>query len=78
LEKANVVWHGWQAFGRGLATNLHRLGVLDKVIPQILRHANVSTTMNIYVKTVSADAVNAIKNLETLCATSVQPGWLGS
>lgn len=63
---------------RGLATNLHRLGVSDKVIQQILRHANVTTTMNIYVKTVSADAANAMKNLETMCATSVQPERLGS
>ena len=56
LQQANLAWHGWHAFRRGLATNLHRLGVSDKVIQQILRHANVSTTMNIYVKTVSADA----------------------
>lgn len=25
LEKANLRWHGWHAFRRGLATNLHRL-----------------------------------------------------
>jgi len=78
LEKANLAWHGWHAFRRGLASNLHRLGVSDKVIQQILRHANVSTTMNIYVKTVSADAANAMKTLETMCATSVQPERLGS
>src|SRR5260370_26587866 len=47
LAKAHLRWHGWHAFRRGLATNLHRLGVSDKVIQQILRHANVSTTMNI-------------------------------
>ncbi len=51
LEKANLPWHGWHAFRRGLATNLHRLGVSDKVIKQILRHANVTTTMNIYGET---------------------------
>jgi integrase len=78
LQEANLAWHGWHAFRRGLATNLHRLGVSDKVIQQILRHANVSTTMNIYVKTVSADAANAMKTLETMCATSVQPERLGS
>jgi integrase len=77
LAKANLCWHGWHAFRRGLATNLHRLGVSDKVIQQILRHANVSTTMNIYVKTVSADAANAMKILETMCATTVQPERLG-
>jgi|SRR5215472_10479360 len=78
LEKANLKWHGWHAFRRGLATNLHRLGVSDKVIQQILRHANVSTTMNIYVKTISVDAANAMRILETMCATTVQPERLGS
>jgi len=78
LQKANLAWHGWHAFRRGLATNLHRLGVSDKVIQQILRHANVTTTMNIYVKTVSVDAANAMKTLETMCATTVQPERLGS
>jgi integrase len=73
-----LAWHGWHAFRRGLATNLHRLEVSDKVIQQILRHANVTTTMNIYVKTVSADAANAMKSLETMCATTVQPERLGS
>ena len=62
-------WHGWHAFRRGLATNLHRLGVNDKAIQAILRHSNVSTTMNIYVKTVSEDSTAAMKLLETaLCA----------
>jgi len=78
LETNDLKWHGWHAFRRGLASNLHRLGVSDKVIQQILRHANVSTTMNIYVKTVSADAANAMKHLETTCATTVQPERLGS
>ena len=73
LEKSGLEWHGWHAFRRGLATNLHRLGVSDKVIQQILRHANVTTTMNIYVKTVSSDAAAAMKTLETMCATTVQP-----
>jgi integrase len=77
LKKANLSWHGWHAFRRGVAINLHRLGVSDKVIQQILRHANVSTTMNIYVKTVSADATNAMETLEAICATTVQPGRLG-
>ena len=50
LEAEEILWYGWHAFRRGLATNLHRLGVSDKVIQQILRHANVTTTINIYVK----------------------------
>jgi integrase len=47
FERVNLKWHGWHSFRRGLATNLHRLGVSDKVIQQILRHANVTTTMNV-------------------------------
>jgi integrase len=63
-DERRVVWRGWHAFRRGLATNLYRLGVPDKVIQAILRHANLSTTMNVYVKTVEADSVKAMKALE--------------
>jgi integrase len=41
FEAAKLPWYGWHAFRHGLATNLNRLGVPDKVIQQILRHANV-------------------------------------
>ena len=78
LKGSAVKWHGWHAFRRGLATNLHRLGISDKIIQQILRHANVTTTINIYVKTVSRDATAAMKALETTCATTVQPLPLAS
>ena len=44
-----------------LRENLHRLGVSDKVIQQILRHANVTTTIKIYVKMVTRDAEDAMK-----------------
>jgi hypothetical protein len=37
-------WHGWHAARRGLGTNLYRLGIPEKTIQAILRHANVSTT----------------------------------
>jgi integrase len=39
---------GWHAFRRGLATNLHALGVDDKTSQAILRHSNVGLTMNVY------------------------------
>ena len=66
-------WRGFHSFRRGLASNLYRLGVPDKVIQQILRHANVSTTMNIYVKTVSADSVAAMQRLDSaLCVDCAQ------
>jgi integrase len=67
LTKVGIKWHGWHAFRRGLATNLNRLGVPDKTIQAILRHSNLSTTMNSYVKSVPADAVAAMRTLEEIC-----------
>jgi integrase len=62
LDKT-LAWHGWHAFRRGLATNLHALRVDDKTIQAILRHSNVGLTMNIYVKSVSESQVNAMDSL---------------
>lgn len=45
-----VEWHGWHAFRRGLATNLNDLGHLDLTIQRILRHSNVTTTRQNYIK----------------------------
>lgn len=67
---AHIPWHGWHAFRRGLATNLHRLGVGDKTIQAILRHCNVAVTQNVYIKTVSADSVAAMQHLEKAVAFS--------
>jgi len=72
-DPARPMWHGWHAFRRGLATNLHRLGVAGKEIQSILRHANLSTTMNIYVKSVSADSAAAMKMLESVVCTYCAP-----
>jgi integrase len=52
-DKSLPEWHGWHAFRRGLATNLHTLGVDDKTIQSILRHSTIGLTMNVYVKSVS-------------------------
>ena len=70
LTKSGMAWHGWHAFRRGLATNLYRLGVKDKTIQAILRHSNLSLTMNSYVKSVSPDSVAAMQRLEWFYATN--------
>ena len=57
-------WHGWHAARRGLGSNLHRLGVPDKTIQRILRHANVSTTNTYYIKTADEDVRDAMAKLE--------------
>jgi integrase len=62
LRKAGLesLWHGWHAARRGLGSNLYALGVQDKTIQVILRHANVATTNSYYIKTAPADAVAAM------------------
>jgi integrase len=67
LELSGLPWLGWHAFRRGLATNLHQLGVKDKTLQLILRHSQISVTMNSYVKGTSAQTVEAMKVLDERC-----------
>jgi|ERR1700723_1606248 len=64
LKEAGIAWAGWHGFRRGLGSNLYDLGVPDKVIQAILRHAQLSTTMDIYVKTDTAASQTAMNKLE--------------
>jgi integrase len=65
-------WHGWHSFRRGLATVLHDRGVDDKTIQSILRHSDVRTTQNIYVKSAPKMAERALESLnESLTFTDL-------
>jgi integrase len=75
LTDAGLTWHAYHACRRGLATNLHQLGISDVVIQRILRHSNASVTRNCYIKTADVDAVKAMEKLQ--CATAVQQ-WASS
>jgi len=68
-DKSLPLWQGWHAFRRGLATNLHTLGVADKDIQAILRHSNIGLTMNVYVKSVNESQVSAMDSLTEKFAT---------
>ena len=57
-------WHGWHAARRGLGSNLYALGVPEKAIQDILRHANVSTTNTYYIKTAPQQITDAMAKLE--------------
>ncbi len=63
LDKTFPQWHGWHAARRGLGSNLYALGVPEKVIQDILRHANVTTTSTYYIKTVPAQVTDAMEKL---------------
>jgi integrase len=60
----SLCWHGWHAFRRGLATNLHEIGVDDRTIQAILRHSDIGITQKIYIKSVSKSQTTA---LDALC-----------
>jgi integrase len=64
LKDSGVEWQGWHAFRRGLATNLYRLGVPERTIQAIMRHANIATTLAFYVKPVSSDSHAAMAKME--------------
>lgn len=64
LKKAGLQWLGWHAFRRGVATNLHDLGVADKTISDILRHGDVQVTQQMYIKPVAAKSKKAMAKLE--------------
>jgi integrase len=59
--KALPKWHGWHAFRRGLATNLHALGTPDKEIQAILRHSNIAVTQSCYIKALTESQVSAME-----------------
>ena len=65
-DKARPEWHGFHAFRRGLATNLHALGVDDLTIQRILRHSNVAVTQQCYIKTRDAQSIAAMDQMNAL------------
>lgn len=71
-DKARPEWHGSHAFRRGLATNLHAIGVDDLTIQRILRHSNVSVTQQCYVA--AMDQMNALVDgrVELICNESAK------
>ena len=65
-DKARPEWHGWHAFRRGLATNLHAAGVDDMTIQRILRHSNVKVTQACYIKTRDTQTIAAMDQMNIL------------
>lgn len=59
-DKNLPVWRGWRAFRRGLATNLHALGIPDREIQAILRHSNIAVTQSCYIKALTESQVAAM------------------
>ena len=58
--------------------NLYRLGVPEKTIQAILRHANVSTTNTFYIKSAADDTRLAVAKLEKLVIGNAEAANLQS
>jgi integrase len=71
LKDANVRWCGWHGFRRGLASNLHALGVPDMDIMKIMRHSDVAVTLRSYVKVSDAAKTAAMEKLHVVLGTSM-------
>jgi integrase len=57
-------------FRRGLATEGHQLGIVDRNIQSQLRHASSTTTRNIYMRAVPAEQAKAMELLSTAAAVA--------
>ena len=62
----SLVWKGWHALRRGLASNLYALKVPPRVIQSILRHASMAMTMQFYVQAETDAARTALTELTNL------------
>lgn len=63
-DKSIPEWHGYHACRRGLATNLHDLGIDDLTIQRIMRHSSVSVTQRCYIKTLPKQVTDAMRKLD--------------
>lgn len=73
-EVNGLKWKGWYVYRPRLATNLHEVGVPDKVIQAILRHEDAKTTQRSNINKLPRVVTEATKSLEEkiTCAADVQ------
>ena len=50
MKSIGLVWYGWHAFRRGIASNLFELGCDDMTVQRVLRHSEVQVTREHYIK----------------------------
>jgi integrase len=62
--EVGVQWFGFHGFRRGLASNLLSLGTDPRLVAAILRHSDVSTTLQFYSVTTDKQARAAMDKLE--------------
>jgi integrase len=70
-DESLPVFCGYHGFRRGLATNLHDLGVDDMTIQRIMRHSNVSVTQQCYFKTMPSQVTKAMEQFSQKVESSL-------
>ena len=65
---------GWHTFRHSAGTNLRSLGVDVKTAQELLRHANVRTTLDLYTQAVSSQKREANHKLVELLLPSSSAG----
>jgi hypothetical protein len=71
-DESLPAWRGWHAFRRGLATNLHDLGVDDHTIKAILRHSSVTVTQRSYIKSLPKHSIEAMNSFDELAGATAE------
>jgi integrase len=71
-DESLPAWRGWHAFRRGLATNLHDLGVDDHTIKAILRHSSVTVTQRSYIKSLPKHSIEAMNTFDELAGATAE------
>ncbi len=66
FKQGGIEWRGWHQFRHGVGTNLHATGADPKTIQAVLRHADVHTTMQIYVHSDKENSVKALQDMDDL------------
>lgn len=62
-KAASIGEIGWYAFRHTYSTLLHALGTKPAVQKEPLRHANIQTTVNLYIQAMSEDKREAVSKL---------------
>jgi integrase len=68
LAEAGIQWRGYHAFRHGVATLLNERDVKAKTAQGILRHSNVTTTLQVYTHADSKAARRAVEELDAVLA----------
>ena len=66
VEAIGLPWYGWHGFRRGIASNLFTLGVNEKVVQRILRHAKPHVTKERYIKAFDLEVLEAMRRMQQM------------